>query len=384
MLEEKQHEGYQICLSCIMDTSDPNIIFNEEGVCHYCTNFNDVIVPGWDTGPDGFEKLTKLAEEIKLESKDQDFDCIIGLSGGLDSSFTAYVAVEKLGLRPLLFHVDCGWNTDQAVGNIEKLVDGLGLDLYTEVINWDEVSRLQTAFLRSGIPDQDLVQDASFFSALYNFARKNKIKHVFTGSNFSTECCREPEEWGGYLGIDKRLFKDIWKKHGIGELKSFPITDILIYKVLYQKVLGMKVHYPLNSVPYIKNEAEDLLKKRFGWESFKHKHHESRFTRFFEDYWLPRRFGYEKRRAHFSSLIMTGQMDRDEAIQRISSPEMSEAFLKQEYEFVAHKLNLSVDELDDLLNSPKKSYRDYKNKRWLIVLGTTFMRYFGPEKRYFR
>lgn len=384
MPEQKQCKDYQICSSCIMDSSDPNIIFNKEGVCNYCINFNEIIKPSWDTGPNGFKKLAKLAEKIKSESKDKDFDCIIGLSGGLDSSYTAYITVEKLGLRPLLFHVDCGWNTDQAVGNIEKLVDGLGLDLYTEVINWDEVSRLQAAFLRSGIPDQDLVQDASFFSALYSFARKNKIKHVFTGSNFSTECCREPEEWGGYLGIDKRLFKDIWKKHGIGELQSFPITDILIYKILYQKVLGMSVHYPLNSVPYIKSEAEDILKNRFGWEPFQHKHHESRFTRFFEDYWLPRRFGYDKRRAHFSSLIMTGQMNRDEAIQRISNPEMSEEFLKQEFEFVAQKLNLSVDDLNNLLNSPKKTYKEYKNKRWLIILGTRLMRYFGPEKRYFR
>jgi hypothetical protein len=172
------------------------------------------------------------------------------------------------------------------------------------------MKRLQVAFLRSGIPDQDLVQDAAFFSGLYKFARKHGVKHIITGSNFSTECCREPEAWGGYLGIDTTLFNDIFKKFGKGQLKSFPLTDILVYKVFYQKILGMKVHHPLNLVPFSKKAAEDELERRFGWKRFQHKHHESRFTRFYEDYWLPRKFGFQKRRAHFSSLIMTGQMKR--------------------------------------------------------------------------
>ena len=378
------NESYRICSNCIMDTSDPHIKFNEIGVCNYCINFKAIVKPNWDFGEAGMATLQQLSNTISAEGKGKEFDCIIGLSGGLDSSYTAHIAVKKLGLRPLLFHVDAGWNTDQAVGNIEKLVDGLELDLYTEVINWDEMRRLQSAFLRAGIPDQDLVQDAAFFSALYKFARKNKIKHVFTGSNYSTECCREPEEWGGYLGIDRRLFNDIWKKFGVGKLSSFPITDILVYKIWYQKILGMQIHYPLNSVPYIKKEAEETLNDNYGWQAFKHKHHESRFTRFFEDYWLPRRYGYEKRRAHFSSLIMTDQMTRSEALTRISRPEMSENFLTQEFEFVAHKLGFSVDELETLFRNPKKTYRDYKNKRWLIGLGTNFLRYLGPEKRYFR
>ncbi|ATB64101.1 N-acetyl sugar amidotransferase [Pseudomonas mosselii] len=373
-----------ICSKCIMDTSDPNITFDEAGVCEYCNNFERNIKPSWDTGAVGQERLSQLAHTIKAAGQGKDFDCIIGLSGGLDSSYAAYIAKEKMGLRPLLFHVDAGWNTDQAVGNIEKLVDGLGLDLYTEVINWDEVRRLQTAFLRAGIPDQDLVQDAAFFSGLYKFARQHGIKHIITGSNFSTECCREPEEWGGYLGIDKRLFGDIWKQHGEGQLKTFPLTDILIYKVWYQKILGMKVHHPLNLVPYVKQEAEEELGRLYGWRSFKHKHHESRFTRFYEDYWLPRRFGFEKRRAHFSSLIMTGQMTREAALERIASPEMDEHFLEQEFEYVAHKLGLTVDELRVLFESPKKTYRDYKNKRWIIDSGASLLRALGLEKRFFR
>jgi N-acetyl sugar amidotransferase len=368
-----------------MDTSDPNILFDQQGHCDYCNNFDSLIQPNWDTGAQGKHHLVQLSDSIRQDGKSKDFDCIIGLSGGLDSSYAAYIAKEKMGLRPLLFHVDAGWNTDQAVGNIEKLVDGLGVDLYTEVVNWEAVKRMQVAFLRAGIPDQDLVQDAAFFSGLYKFARKYKIKHVITGSNFSTECCREPEEWGGYLGIDKTLFGDIWAKCGDGKPNDeFPLVDILVYKLWYQKVLGIKVHHPLNLVPYVKKYAEDELESRFGWQRFQHKHHESRFTRFFEDYWLPRRFGFEKRRAHFSSLILTGQMNRQDALERIKRPEMDEEFLKQEFEFVARKLGLEVNELCNLFDLPKKTYHSYNNKRWLIGIGARAMRVFGSEKRYFR
>ena len=374
---------YKICKNCIMDTSDPHIEFDSYGFCNHCNNFKDILKPNWNTDEKGKTVLENLVKKIQNNNKSE-FDCIIGLSGGLDSSFTAHLAVKELGLKPLLFHVDAGWNTDQAVGNIEKLVDGLGLDLYTEVINWDQMRRLQLAFLRSGIPDQDLVQDAAFFSALYKFAKMHKVRHVFTGSNFSTECCREPEEWGGYLGIDNRLFRDIWSKHGEGRLENFPLIDILTYKVWYLKILGMKIHHPLNHFPYIKKDAENLLESMYEWKPFKHKHHESRFTRFFEDYWLPKRFGYEKRRAHFSSLIMTHQMSREEALTRISSPEMSEKFLAQEFEYVAHKLGISISELETIFNSHKKTFKDYKNKRWLIRLGAQILRYLGPEKRFFR
>lgn len=252
-----------ICSHCVMDISDPNIRFDASGRCDYCGNFDLTIAPNWRNGEQP-AKLHALAERIRADGRGKDFDCIIGLSGGLDSSYAAYVAKEKMGLRPLLFHVDAGWNTDQAVGNIEKLVDGLGLELFTEVINWEEMKDLQAAFLRSGIPDQDLPQDAAFFSGLYKFARQYKVKHIITGSNFSTECCREPEEWGGYLGIDATLFKDIHRQFGSRPLDTFRLTDILVYKLYYQKILGMKVHHPLNLVPYVKKDAEDELNRRFG------------------------------------------------------------------------------------------------------------------------
>jgi len=375
---------YKICTNCIMDTSDPNISFDDRGWCDYCNNFHSNIIPNWHYDQRGEAELMKVAAMIKKDGEGRDFDCIMGLSGGLDSSYCTYIAKEKMGLRPLLFHVDAGWNTDQAVSNIEKLVDGLGLDLFTEVINWEEMKDFQLSTLKAQIADQDLPQDTAFFSTLYKFARQHKIKYVLTGGNYSTECCREPEEWGAYPGIDKTLISDIHSKFGKIPLKTFPIVDIFTYKIFYKYVLGMEVFRPLNFVPYIKKDAEKKLNELFDWNPFLHKHHESRFTRFYEDYWMPRKFGYEKRRAHFSSLIMTGQMTRQEALDRIAQPELDDHFLQQEFEYVAHKLDLSVDELQQIFDGENKTYHDYKNKRSLIGLGSKVMTLLGLEKRLFR
>ena len=375
---------YQICTKTIMDTSDPNITFNNLGESDYYTNYVDTITPNWNTNEVGHEELMKIAKKIKKDGKNRDFDCIIGLSGGLDSSYVAYIVKEVMGLRPLLFHVDAGWNTDKAVSNIEKLCNGLELDLYTEVINWEEMKDLQIAFLKSQIADQDLPQDYAFFSGLYKFARKNKIKYVLTGSNFSTECCREPEEWGGFPGIDTILVKDIHSKFGKRPLKTFPLVDILTYKLYYKYILGMQVFKPLNLVPFIKSDAEKLLIDKFGWEPFQHKHHESRFTRFYEDYWLPRKFGFQKRRAHFSSLILTGQMTRNEALLRISKPELSDDFLEKEFEYVADKLDLKLSELRSIFEGDNLTFHNYKNKIKLINFGGNIMQKIGLEKRLFR
>ena len=367
-----------------MDTSDPNIAFDEKGWCDYCKNYHENILPNWHTNEQGLQELLKIAEKIKQKGKGKDFDCIIGLSGGLDSSYAVYVAKEIMGLRPLLFHVDAGWNTQQAVSNIEKLIDGLGLDLYTEVINWEEMKDLQASYFKSQMANIDDPQDTAFFSGMYKFARKNKIKYVLTGANYSTECCREPEEWGAYPGIDKKLIRDIQRRFGKIKLKTFPIVDIFTYKIYYKYFLGMQIVKPLNSIPYIKKDAELLLEKRFGWEKFQHKHHESRLTRFYEDYWMPKKFGYEKRRAHFSSLILTNQLKREDAIERISKPEMSEEFLKHEFEYVANKLGFTVQELQIIFEGKNKTFHDYKNKRAFIGFGASVMKLLGLEKRLFR
>lgn len=376
--------AYQICSNCIMDTSDSQIKFNERGWCDYCVNFYQNILPNWHPNEQDEKELNIIVEKIKKEGKGKDFDCIIGVSGGTDSSYATYIAKEKLGLRVLMFHVDAGWNTQLSANNIEKLVDGLGVELYTEVINWEEMKDLQIAYLKSQVPDQDAPQDIAFFSAIYKFARKHKIKYVLTGANTSTECCREPEEWGAYPGIDKTLVKDIHNRFGKIPLKTFPIVDIFTYKILYKYVFGMQIVKPLNYINYIKRDAEKLLEERFGFQRCLHKHHESRFTVFFEDYWLPRKFGYEKRRAHFSSLILTNQMSRDEALERISKPELAEEEIIQEIEYVSNKLGLSLNELQTLFEGQNKVCTDYKNKRYLIGIGARVMKVLGLEQRLFR
>lgn len=374
----------QICTKTIMDTSDPAITFNERGESDHYSNFQNNILPDWNFGEGKMDELMKIATRIKKSRKGKDFDCIIGVSGGLDSSYALYIAKEIMGLRPLAFHVDAGWNTDHAVSNIENLISKLEVDLYTEVINWEEMKDLQIAFFKSQIPDQDLPQDIAFFSALYAFAKKNKIEYVITGGNYSTECCREPEAWGAYPGIDKKLITDIHSRFGKLKLKSFPIIDILKYRIYYKYFFGIKVFKPLNFIKYNKAEAEKILTEKLQWKPFKHKHHESRFTRFFEDYWLPMKFGYDRRRAHFSSLIMTGQMTREDALVRISKPELSEDFHEREFNFIADKLDLKREELQELFQGQNKTYQDYNNKRWLVGLGTTVLKIMGLEKRLVR
>jgi N-acetyl sugar amidotransferase len=367
-----------------MDTSDPDIVFNDSGESDYYLNFTQLIKPNWLTDDRGLRILERTAADIRDRRKRSDFDCIIGISGGLDSSYTAYVATKIMGLKPLLFHVDAGWNTDKAVGNIEKICEGLNVDLYTEVINWEEMKDLQRAYLFSQVPGQDAPQDIAFFSALYKFARKHRIKYVLTGGNFSTECCREPAAWGAYAGIDKRNVLDIHQRFGSIKLETFPILDIFEYKAYYQGVLGMRVFKPLNYLPYIKKDAEHLLATEYCWEPFKHKHHESRFTRFYEDFWLPRKFGFDKRRAHFSSLILTGQMTREEALTRISKPELDELSLKNEFDFVAEKLGFTPEELQRLFEGKNTTCLAYRNKRWLIDYGASILRLAGLERRLMR
>jgi len=374
----------KICSSCVMDTTDPNITFDSDGVCDFCLNYKNNILTEWNFGTGRESELESLVNEIKKEGIGKEFDCILGLSGGLDSAYLAHVAVKELGLRPLLFHVDVGWNSEKSVSNIEKIVNGLGLDLYTEVVNYEEMKDLQRSFFKSQIPDQDYPQDIAYISMLYKFARKYKIKHILNGGNYSTECCREPEEWGGYLGVDTWLVNDIQRKFGKIKLKDFPLVDILIYKFIYKYIFGIRSEFLLNYVPYSRALAENTLMELYGCEKFQHKHHESRFTRFFEDYWLPKKFGFDKRKAHFSSLIMTGQMTRDGALERLKSPELSEDFLEKEFEYVADKLEFSKEEFKEIFLAPNKTYQNYRNKRNIILLGAKISRFLGLEKRLFR
>jgi N-acetyl sugar amidotransferase len=374
--------GYQICSNCIMDTTDPNITFDEKGWCDYCRNFYDNIKPNWHPNEKGEKMISPLIEKIKREGKGREHDCLIGISGGIDSSYVAYVAKEKFGLRPLMFHCDAGWNSQISVNNIEKIIEGLKLDLVTEVVNWLEMKDLQIAFFRSQVPFVDTPQDLALFSALYNFAAKNKFKYVITGGNYSTECVRESLDWT-YYSTDMRHAKDIHRRFGEHPLKTFPTCDIFKYKLYYRYIKGIRVIKLLDYVPYIKEEAIEELTERFGWQKYDMKHYESRFTRFYESYWTPKKFGYDKRRAYLSSLILTNQMTREEALEQIATPQIDEQTMEKEFEYVAKKLGWSVSEFKEIFRGENKSFRDYKNNMKLITLAIKIAQMLGIEKRLF-
>lgn len=361
-----------------MDTSDSMIVFDKQGVCDHCNNFYHHTLPNWHTDERGRQTLQTLVEKIKLAGKGKDFDCIIGMSGGIDSSYLTHLAKEQLGLRPLVFHVDAGWNSQEAVNNIEKLVDGLELDLYTEVIDWEAMRDLQLAFFKAGVPHIDTPQDHAFFATMYKFAERYKVKYILTGANLSTECVRNPVEWM-YYQSDCVQLRDIHRRFGRRPLTNFPVTSILWHKVFLPYAKGIRVERPLNLVPYIKQDAMKLLVDKFGWQPYPRKHFESRFTRFYESYWLPKKFGYDVRRVQFSSLILTRQMTRHEALAKLDEPSYDEATIAQDIEYVATKLGISVRELQSYMDAPNKSYRDYRNQAWTYDLGAMAMKAFGLE-----
>ena len=370
---------HKICKRCVMDTTDSKIIFNRHGICDHCLTYETDILPNWCFGEGGQSKLKDIVLSIRESSKNKNFDCIIGMSGGIDSSYLVYLAKEKLGLRPLVFHVDGGWNSQQAVNNIEQIVERLNLDLYTEVIDWEEMKDLQLSFFKSGVSHIDTPQDHAFFATMYKFANKYGVKHILTGGNYSTECIRNPLEWM-YYQSDARQLKDIHNKFGKNKLSNFPITNILWHKLYLPYIKGIKVYRLLDYMPYDKEEATQFLLDNFGYQRYAQKHFESRFTRFYESYWLPEKFGFDTRKVQYSSLILTGQMTREEALNKLKKPAYDPETINDDIEYVANKLDISVDELMGYFYAPNKTYKNYKNQQSLYDIGAKILRIAGIER----
>jgi N-acetyl sugar amidotransferase len=370
---------YQVCSCCVMDTTDSKIEFDNNGVCDHCSDFYNNVKPNWHTDAKGRAEIESVVKKIKKDGEGRDFDCIMGMSGGADSSYLLHMAVKEFGLRPLVFHVDGGWNSDTAVHNINVMIDKLGLDLFTEVINWEEMKDFQLTFLKSGLPNIDIPQDHSFVATLYDFAAKYKIKYIVNGGNISTECVRNPLEWI-YYGTDMTLIKDLRKQFSQNPMKTYPFSSVLRHKFYLRYIRKVQVVKPLNYFPYIKSDAVKFLEDEYSWKAPAQKHFESRFTKFYEGYWLPKKFGYDTRKVQLSSLILTEQIARDEALEILKTPAISDEDAKHDFEYVATKLGISVGELQSYFEQPNKTHRDYKNQESMFSMGAKILRWIGIER----
>jgi N-acetyl sugar amidotransferase len=369
---------YQICTSCVMDTSDTKITFDEKGVCDHCNSYKKDVEPLWFPNDEGKAIFSKQVKELQRKTKGKEFDSIMGLSGGLDSSYLLHMAVKEFGLRPLVFHVDGGWNTDLAVSNIEKMVKKLDLELYVEVINWEEMKDFQLAWFKSGTPHLDIAQDHAYFATMFHFARKYKIDTILNGGNISTECIRNPLDWI-YYGTDMTLIKDIRKKFSTNKMETYPWSSIYYHKIYLKYFKKIKVLRPLNLMPYNKKMAMEILSNEYGWTPYPQKHFESRFTKFYEGYWMPTRFGYDTRRVQFSSLIVTGQMTRDEAVKELEKLSYNKETIDEDIQFIANKLDISVEQLMMYHSMEKKWWFDYKNEKKIFDFGAKILQFFRVE-----
>jgi N-acetyl sugar amidotransferase len=354
-------ENYQICTKTIMENvADPTISFDAEGICNYAYEYQTLLgirVP--KNAVLAKQKLDEAVKNIKDAGKGKDYDCIIGVSGGVDSTYLAYYTKNILGLRPLAIHLDNGWNSELAVSNIEKTLNFLDIDLYTHVLDWEEFKTLQLAFLKASTPDGEIPTDHAITAILYQMADKYGIKYIISGTNVKTEGIM-PRIWSdGHL--DWKYLSTINKLFGTKPLKTYPHLSLLSYfkHILFK---GIKKIAILDFIEYDKTNTLALLEKELGWRNYGGKHYESIYTRFFQGYILFKKFGIDKRRGHLSTLICSGLITREIALEEIkNNPYPSEQMFREDYEYVLKKLNLSETEFEEIMNLPHKNYHDYPN-----------------------
>lgn len=357
----------KICRRCVMDTTDTNIKFDDQGYCNHCTEALKNKVKIWFPNQQGEEKLTSLVKKIKNSNKNNKYDCIIGISGGIDSSYLAYTMKDK-GLKMLGVHIDAGFNTDISIRNIEKLCKIFNIELYVHKIDLDEMMDLQRAYFRAEVKNQDVPQDHAFFCALYKLAYKEKIEYFLSGGNFTSESIL-PLSWG-YNATDNVNLKDIHAKYGTAPLKTYPTMSFYDYYVKYPNLGNLKKIRPLNYIDYDKEKSINILHEKIGFEYYGAKHCESSFTRLYQNYILPRKFNVDKRKAHLSSLIVAEQLTRNEALEILAEPFYTNIELMEEdiNNFI-NKIKITRKEFDDNINRfGGRSHYDFKNNAKLFKL----------------
>ena len=356
---------YQMCARCVMDTSDPDITFDAGGVCCHCLEFDRHYRAVLERARSGQGRVafSGLLEKIKKAGQGRRYDCVIGVSGGVDSSYVAFV-VKQHGLRPLAIHCDTGWNSELAVNNIENLVKTLDIDLRTFVVDWEEMRDLQLSFFKASLANCDIPQDHAFLAVLFRTAAKESVRFIVTGSNLATESIL-PKAWG-YNAGDLRHLKAVHRAFGTRPLRTYPTLGFVRRYAYYPIVRGIRTIPILNYMPYRKDEAKGLLAGRLAWRDYGGKHYESVFTRFFQAYYLPRKFGYDKRRAHLSSLVLSGEITREEAITELSAAPYPEGSQLEDRDYVAKKLGLSSVEFEALIARPARSFREFSSNEALF------------------
>lgn len=375
---------HQECSNCVMDTSDPWITFDNDGMCNHCHGYQDHM-DRIGTPAERKVKLDRLVSTLKQKGQGKEYDCIMGLSGGVDSSYLTWFAVKKLALRPLVVHVDTGWNSELAVNNIQNIVQRLNLDLHTLVVDWEEIRDLQRSYFLSGIANLDVPQDHSFIAALYNEASNYGIKDVLNGGNMQTESIL-PNAWG-YDASDAVSLKSIHKRFGRHKLKNYPTIGFFQRHLFYPHIYRMTVHRPLEYIEYDKHEAKALLMSELGWRDYGGKHYESVFTKFFQAHYLPTKFGYDKRLAHLASLIVSGQMTKAEAKEELKKPLYDPKELDEDRIYWVKKIGLTMEEYERVMAEKPRFYTDYDNSekmrdniRTLVRRWAKIIRRFFPKR----
>lgn len=357
MVLTSEDPDYRQCAITVMDNiSDPDIRFDVDGICNYYYEYQEEYRRSVYVNEDGKSKLEQLVNKIKESGKGASYDCLIGLSGGVDSSYVAYL-VKELGLRPLAVHLDNGWNSELAVKNIENIISKLGLDLYTLVVNWEEFKDIQLSYLKASVVDIEVVSDHAIFATMYKLAKEKRIGYIISGTNVVTEYIMPPS-WL-YKKMDFANLKDIHTQYGTRRLKTYPTFDFKKY-IYYSAVLKLTPISILNYVPYNKQEVKELIKEKLEWRDYGGKHYESIFTKFYQAYILPEKFRIDKRKAHLSTLICSGQITKAQALQELEQPLYHEAELKQDKEYVLKKLGLNEQAFDDIMKLPVRRHQDFK------------------------
>jgi len=348
----------RICARCVMDETVPDIVFYDDGRCSCCRVYDEQRTKEIFSGDEAATRLERLVADVKEHGRGKPYDCLIGLSGGVDSSYVAYLVAKRFGLRALAIHLDNGWNTELAVANVERLVKTLNIDLTTHVLNWREFRDIQISFMKAGISNIEIPTDHAIWAVLLKTASKMGIKYIFAGNNVVTESIM-PESWL-YGSKDSRLIRGIHRRFGTMPMKSYPYLTTFDY-VRYLLIGGIRWVPVLNYVPYVKADAKRTLMEELGWRDYGGKHYESVFTRFFHADYLPTKFGYDLRKSYNSALVCSGQITREEALAELANPPSPKDQREQDRVYVLKKLGLSKDEFLNIVESPNKTYRDYPN-----------------------